>query len=131
MIFLSNWKSSARAVKIAVLVLMSDMAESGLRPVAEMTALDTGVRWLEPNKVGGSTVCVLRVLQSMSLPVFTTGAIVAAYSERQDMISLVPDLLLGWGGITDPYFMKHALRVYLSALPTISRCPPGSYGKLH
>lgn len=45
--FLSNWKSSARAVKIADLVLMSDMAESGLRPVAEMAALDTGVRWLE------------------------------------------------------------------------------------
>ena len=45
-----------------VLVLMSDMAESGLRPVAEMTALDTGVRWLEPNEVGGSTVCVLRTL---------------------------------------------------------------------
>ena len=55
------------------------------------------------------TCCLF--LQSMSLPVFPTGAIVAAYSERQDMISLVPDLLLGWGGITDPYFMKHALRV--------------------
>ena len=98
MTFLSNWKSSARAVKIAVLVLMSDMAESGLRPVAEMAALDTGVGWLEPNEVGGSTVFVLVFLQSMGLPVFPTGAIVAAYSERQDMISLVPDSLLGWGG---------------------------------
>ena len=98
MTFLSNWKSSARAVKIAVLVLMSDMAESGLRPVAEMAALDTGVRWLEPNEVGDLQYVCCVFLQSMSLPVFTTGAIVAAYSERQDMISLVPDSLLSWGG---------------------------------
>ena len=112
MTFLSSWKSSARAVKIAVLVLMSDMAESGLRPVAEMAALDTGVGWLEPNEVGDPQYVCCVFLQSMGLQVFPTGAIVAAYSERQDMISLVPDSLLGWGGgITDPYFMKHALRV--------------------
>ena len=70
-------------------------------------------------------------LQSIGLPVFPTGAIVVVCTERENMISLVPDLLLGWGGITDPYFVKYLLRVCLSALPTIARCPPGSYGKLH
>ena len=83
MTFLSNWKSSARAVKIAVLVLMSDMAESGLRPVAEMAALDTGVGWLEPNEVGGPPCVCCVFLQSMGLPVFPTGAIVVACTEKK------------------------------------------------
>ena len=96
-----------------------------------MTSLDAGAGWLEPNEVGSSQYVCCVFLQSIGLPVFPTGAIVAAYSEREDMISLVPDLFLGWGGITDPCFMKYSLRVCLSALPTIARCPPGSYGKLH
>ena len=96
-----------------------------------MTALDAGAGWLEPNEVGVHSMRAVCLLQSIGLPAFPTGAIVAAYSEREDMISLVLDLLLGWGGITDPYFMKNSLRVCLSALPTIARCPPGSYGKLH
>ena len=43
-------------------------------------------------------MCAVCFLQSIGLPAFPTGAIVAAYSEREDMISLVPDLFLGQGG---------------------------------
>ena len=96
-----------------------------------MTALDAGAGWLEPNEVGVHSMRAVCFLQSIGLPAFPTGAIVAAYSEREVVISLVPDLFLGRGSITDPCFMKYSLRVCLRALPTIARCPPGSYGKLH
>ncbi len=64
-------------------------------------------------------------LQSIGLPVFPTGAIVVVCTERENMISLVPGLPLGWEGITDPCFTKYSQRVCSSVLHTLARCPPG------
>ena len=97
-----------------------------------MAALDAGAGWLEPNEVGDSqyVCCVFSAIYWPASVSNWCDSCSLLGERRHDIPSPRSTSGLG-GGITDPYFMKYLLRVCLSALPTIARCPPGSYGKLH